>query len=143
MDIKQLNIFLYEVECEKNVFDETADIALTISPVDMRKFNCFSVVKKRIYILVHQDHPLSQRSEVSLSDLDGEEIITMDLKHRSFLSFDQICREKGIHPHIVDMTNSCLLRKPSLIIFSIPILRLNKGNTQLCVAYYQCLVVCI
>lgn len=98
----------YETECEKSVFDEIADIALTISPMDMRKFNCFPVVKKQIYILANKRHPLARKEEISLKDLDGEDIITMDYKHRSFLYFDQICKEKGIYTHIVDMTNSSL-----------------------------------
>ena len=98
----------YEVECEKCVFDETADIALTISPIDIRKFNCFPVMKKQIYILVNKEHPLAQREKISLRDLDGEKIVTLDYKHRSYLYFEQICREKGICTHIVDMTNSCL-----------------------------------
>lgn len=107
-EIKLMTIEDYEVECENSVFNETADLALTIFPMENRKFNCYPIVKKQIYLLANKNHPLANRTNLSLNDLNGVDIITMDFKHRCYLSFDQICRERGIYPHIVDMTNSIL-----------------------------------
>ncbi|MDD4565101.1 MAG: LysR family transcriptional regulator [Eubacteriales bacterium] len=107
-EIKLMTTEDYEMECENSIFNETADIALTAFPMDTRKFTCFPVIKKQVYLLVYKDHHLASKEQISLNDLNGEKLITMDYKHRSYLSFEQICREKGIHTHIVDMTNSIL-----------------------------------
>jgi len=55
------------------------------------------------YAVLHEDHPLAGRSEVTIEDLAPHPMILLDLPHSSAY-FVSLFRDAGLTPHIVERT---------------------------------------
>lgn len=55
------------------------------------------------YAVLHEDHPLAGRSEVTIQDLAPHPMILLDLPHSSAY-FVSLFRDAGLTPHIVERT---------------------------------------
>jgi DNA-binding transcriptional LysR family regulator len=55
------------------------------------------------YAVLHEDHPLAGRSEVTIQDLAPHPMILLDLPHSSAY-FVSLFRDAGVTPHIVERT---------------------------------------
>lgn len=55
-------------------------------------------------LLIHPEHPFAARSQISLEELKGEPLITMNEQFRMYHDLIRACKIKGFTPHIVART---------------------------------------
>ncbi|WP_338448675.1 LysR family transcriptional regulator [Niallia oryzisoli] len=82
----------------KLVEDGTIDLGLIVMPANQKKFNIFPFFEDEFVLFLYNDHPLAQRSSVSLEDLKDEKFI---LFSDSFTLHDyviQACEQRGFTP---------------------------------------------
>ena len=100
------NISLQVVEVgaksvERDVSNGTLDLGVVVLPTKEDHFHAYSFVNEKLMLLVHPDHPLSQKDIVTLSELEEETFI---LFSKDFTLHDRIieeCVRVGFNPNII------------------------------------------
>lgn len=91
--------------CEEVVMSENADLALSIGPVNEKKFRFTSIKKQYPCILVNEKNPLSKKAEVDFKDLKNEKFIILNEKFHFHNNFLNKCKNSGFEPDIVFTTS--------------------------------------
>lgn len=94
--------------CEEVVMNESVDLAVSIGPVDEKKF--YSAIIKTQYpcILINEKNPLSKKTSVDFRDLKNEEFIILNEKFHFHYNFVNKCKESGFEPNIVFTTSEVI-----------------------------------
>ncbi|GLB31522.1 LysR family transcriptional regulator [Lacrimispora amygdalina] len=115
-----LNITEYQdLPCEEAILNEHEDIGFNIAPIDETSFDCQTILKNRMCILVSKDNPLSQNVEIDFHQLKNEEFLLLNNNFKLRHNFVKKCKEAGFNPKISLETMELIL----IHNFS----RLNKG----------------
>lgn len=105
--------------CEEVVMGENVDLAISIGPVDEKKFNCTTIKTQYPCILINEENPLSKKSALHFKDLKSEELIILNEKFHFHHNFLNKCKESGFEPNIIFTTSEIItIHKLS---------RINKG----------------
>lgn len=86
---------------ESDVGAGALDIGVVLLPTNEEIFEYFSFVNDRLMLVVHPSHPLSEKQEASLADLEGEPFL---LFREDFALHDRIiteCLRFGFQPNVV------------------------------------------
>ena len=87
-------------ECRRMLLDNELDIAFCEAPVDEDLFLDIAVVYKPISLIVHRDHPLAGREQVTMADLRGQRIIDFVKTASAQQYYHELCRSEGVEPVI-------------------------------------------
>jgi len=82
------------------VYEGVIDIGLVIQPINDTKFDVIPIIEDKNVLIVHKDHPLANRNQVSFIDLKDELFV---LLNESFMLHDYIisaCKDAGFEPII-------------------------------------------
>lgn len=100
-----VNIILTEVgskRIKQGVEDGSLDVGMVCNlPVKKTNFETLPVIKDPLMLVLHNEHPLSKRKEVRLTDLVNEPFI---LYREDFTLHDRIieaCSKHGFYPNVV------------------------------------------
>jgi DNA-binding transcriptional LysR family regulator len=86
---------------EDDVSNNQLDIGVLVLPTKNDIFEHFSFMEEDLKLILHPTHPLADRKEVNLADLDNESFI---LFNKDFVLNDRIisaCNNVGFNPHII------------------------------------------
>lgn len=62
------------------------------------------LVSREVKLLVYEGHPLYERKRISVEELKGLEIVTLNEHFHMYHDFQSLCREKGFAPDIAAKT---------------------------------------
>lgn len=71
----ELNLFLDEMELIKNLENDELDFIITSFPVQKEVIESQYYFKEQLYLSVPENHPLYNRTEISLEELKGETLL--------------------------------------------------------------------
>ncbi|WP_239614300.1 LysR family transcriptional regulator [Cohnella mopanensis] len=86
---------------EENIAEGLLDAGVVLWPVDEGIFDSFQLVKERMNVILHPEHPLASRNEIELADLALESFILFNNEFALHARIINECKEKGFDPHIV------------------------------------------
>lgn len=85
---------------KERVLSGDLDGGFVMLPAHDEDYDCIPFVKKDVYVIVHQDHPLATKSTISMRDLENEPLL---LFSEDFTLHDRIiqeCEDFGFQPTI-------------------------------------------
>ena len=94
--------------CEEVVMNEYVDLAISIGPVDEKKFNSTVIKTQYPCVLINEENPLSKRSSIDFKDLKNEKLITFNEKFHFHHNFINKCQESGFEPNIILTTSEII-----------------------------------
>jgi len=80
--------------------DVMYDLCISSLPSYPHMTECTPIVKERIVLAVHEDHPLAARTSVSIKDLRGEKLISMPARSALYNTTVSLCHLSGFEPQI-------------------------------------------
>ncbi|MFC3882231.1 cidABC operon transcriptional activator CidR [Bacillus songklensis] len=86
---------------EEDVAADELDFGVVVLPTNNDLFHDLSFVEEDMRLIVHPSHPLADKKEINLAELDGESFI---LFNKDFVLRDRIissCNLVGFTPHII------------------------------------------
>jgi DNA-binding transcriptional LysR family regulator len=107
-----LNITITErsdMICDAAVERQEVELALTLAPVDERKFDAVPLFSSPHAVIVHESHPLAIRESVSVSDLRYTPVTIIREEIKTNPSFREACRVAGFDPKIMATVDDILL----------------------------------
>lgn len=87
--------------CEEKLESGELDIAVTFGPVDEQRFDSTRLLQGSLAAIVDDHHPLAERDTLSIADLQGQKIITVNRYFRNYDILMQACLAQGFKPDIV------------------------------------------
>lgn len=103
-DMPHLNLKWEELE-NHEVIEQTKrgllDFGFVIGAVSGGEIESSAVYEGKMNVLVYPGHPYFDRDKLSVEDLKGQKLITLNQKYFSFHSFVQRCGDFGFNPNIV------------------------------------------
>lgn len=94
--------------CEEVVMNENVDLALSIGPVNEKKFNSTTIKTQYPCILANEKNPLWKKTTVDFKDLKNEKFIILNEKFHFHHNFLSKCKESGFQPDIVFTTSEVI-----------------------------------
>ncbi len=76
------------------------DAALVIGRVAAGDFVEREVAKKSMCVVVPEGHRLYERESIKISDLEKEQLITLNEKYQSYINLVSSCEREGFYPNI-------------------------------------------
>ncbi|MDM5332168.1 LysR family transcriptional regulator [Ureibacillus composti] len=125
-----IKIKIFEDDSRKviqDVKEGTLDLGVVMLPVDEKEFDIVPFVNDELSLFVHTSHPLAQRDQVEIKELENESFI---LFNKSFAIHDiiiQECLRAGFRPEIAyessqwDMIRGMINENLGISIFPKPI----------------------
>lgn len=86
---------------EENVEKNLLDVGVVVLPTRNDIFDHFSFMEENLKLILPSSHPLAEREEVNLAELENESFI---LFNKDFVLNDRIihsCNRAGFNPHII------------------------------------------
>ncbi|HZG71414.1 MAG TPA: LysR family transcriptional regulator [Chondromyces sp.] len=86
---------------EEEVSKNLLDVGIIVLPTNNELFHHFSFLEEDLMLVLHRSHPLANRKEVQLAELQHESFI---LFNKDFVLNDRIisfCNSAGFKPHII------------------------------------------
>lgn len=84
--------------CERKLDDARYSFGILQSPYNASLFDVEEIFTSNFYLWMREDDPFARRSELALSDLDGQKVCLFDSTHKAFGTFISSCKSKGIAP---------------------------------------------
>ena len=78
----------------------TYDLCISSFPSYQHMTECIPIVKEKIIVAVHEEHPLAKRKSVGISDLKGEKLISMPARSALYNTTVSLCKARGFEPQI-------------------------------------------
>lgn len=98
----------WEESSNQEVIDKvlkgSVDIGFVIGAVTAHELWSRELLSKKMNAIVYEGHPLFQREALSIRDLQGEDLITLNEKYYSYHSLVQRCHDFGFMPSITIKT---------------------------------------
>jgi DNA-binding transcriptional LysR family regulator len=87
---------LPDAECERRLLDGSYDVCLMTSPVSIDGLIAVPIVCDYQFLWVSTRNPLSRKDELSVTDLDGQTVVTLREGYKSTPAFLQLCDDVGV-----------------------------------------------
>lgn len=109
----------FHVDVEQSHADGILDMVRTGSaevgllgthPQFIHEFDFVALAHPGYHLLVPLENPLSQRSHLELTDLDGQPLVTLGKKNHLHRFFLAECKREGVRPDILIETSESVLR---------------------------------
>lgn len=109
----------------------------------LTELNAIHIQSTQLYLQIHRDNPLSQRSEIQISDLKGQPFISFGSQNHAHCFLLQECRMQGFEPRFlfcIQDTQAALplARKHKAIIWSGPPERQDISIPDFCILPLRC-----
>lgn len=91
-------------EVMDKVLRGSLDIGFVIGGVTAHELWSRELLSKKMNAIIYEGHPFYQRESLSVNDLRGEDLITLNEKYYSYHSLIQRCHDFGFIPSIVIKT---------------------------------------
>lgn len=98
-----------DVDCDASVESSFVELALTVGPVDTRKFDSEILFSTRHALIVPKGHPLAERESVSVTDLQGVPVAVMSDSTKTYRVYRDACRRAGFEPTVSIFADNILL----------------------------------
>lgn len=98
-----------DVVCDMSVENNIVELALTVGPIDMKKFDFELLFSTRHALIVHKDHPLADRESISITDLQGIPVAVMRDTTKTYHVYRDACHRAGFEPTVGIFTDNILL----------------------------------
>ena len=85
------------------------ELALTVGPIDTKKFDDELLFSSRHALIVHKEHPLAGRETVSVTDLREVPVAVMRDSTKTYPVFREACRRAGFEPAVSIFADNILL----------------------------------
>lgn len=105
MDVQET----FDVICDASVENGVVELALTVGPVDTKKFDAELLFSSRHALIVHKDHPLAGRKSVSVNELRGVPVAVMRDSTKTYGVYKDACRRAGFEPTVSIFADNILL----------------------------------
>jgi DNA-binding transcriptional LysR family regulator len=105
LDIKET----FDVICDSSVENKVVELALTVGPVDEKKFDHQLLFSSRHALIVNKDHPLADREYISVQDLAGVPVAVLRETTKTFGVYREACRRAGFEPSVSIFADNILL----------------------------------
>lgn len=99
----------FDVICDSSVENGAVEMALTVGPVDEKKFDYHLLYSSRHALIVHKDHPLAARDVISAADLAHIPVAVMRDTTKTYHVFRDACRRAGFEPTVSIFADNILL----------------------------------
>ena len=80
------------------------DIGFVIGQITDHELWCRELFNKKMNAVIYEGHPFYEKKSLSINDLQGEPLITLNEKYYSYHSLVQRCRDFGFTPSIIMKT---------------------------------------
>lgn len=94
--------------CEEVVMNENVDLALSIGPVNGKKFNSTTIKTQYPCMLINEENPLSKKASIDFRDLKNEKFIILNEKFHFHHNFLNKCKESDFEPNIILTTSEII-----------------------------------
>lgn len=98
-----------DYRAEDAIWNGDADCGLIKGPIDNERFDSKLLASYKPIILVPNDHHLSRRKSIAVSDLAKEDIILENKEFKIYHNFQSACKKAGFIPNIVFQTTEISL----------------------------------
>ncbi|MDO4168801.1 MAG: LysR family transcriptional regulator [Lachnospiraceae bacterium] len=88
-------------EIKEKVKRGEIDLAFVVGKIAEKDIIEQELFSTRLYAVVYEGHPLFDREVLSIKDLEGEKLITLNEKYQCHFSLIQRCNDFGFMPEIV------------------------------------------
>lgn len=88
-------------KCIDKLNKNEIDLALLVTPLDLKKFRCHRLAEGYMYVAVNKSHPLAKQEHVKFKQLDAETIITGSDDNALRELFDYYCDITNTKPNIM------------------------------------------
>lgn len=99
----------YDVTCDSSVENNIVEMALTVGPVDVRKFDSELLFASKHALIVHKDHPLASRESISILDIQGIPVTVLRDSTKTFQVYKEACQRAGFEPSVSIFADNILL----------------------------------
>lgn len=99
----------YDVICDSSVENRIVELALTVGPIDEKKFDYDLLYTSQHALIVHKDHPLAERRSISIRELEDEPVAVLRDSTKTFTVFREECRHAGFEPTVSIFADNILL----------------------------------
>ncbi|SHI07765.1 DNA-binding transcriptional regulator, LysR family [Sporobacter termitidis DSM 10068] len=99
----------FDVVCDTSVENGIVEMALTVGPVDVKKFDFELLFTSRHALIVHKDHPLANRESISIADLQDVPMAVMRDSTKTYQIYRDACRRAGFEPSVSIFADNILL----------------------------------
>jgi DNA-binding transcriptional LysR family regulator len=99
----------FDVICDTSVENNIVELALTVGPVDKKKFDSTLLFSSRHALIVNKDHPLAGRESISAHDLQGVPVAALRDSTKTFQVYRDACRQAGFEPTVSIFADNILL----------------------------------
>lgn len=99
----------FDVICDSSVENMIVEMALTVGPVDTRKFDFELLFSARHALIVHKDHPLANRESISVTDLQDIPVAVMRDSTKTYRVYWEACQRAGFEPTVSIFADNILL----------------------------------
>ena len=142
-----------DILCDDAVRSGTADVGLSILPVDTGRFSAVRLFSSKMCLLVHRTHPLAEKEAIPLAALDGVKMVIPDGSFKSPAVFLDHCAALGVQPDIrrrvgeIFTVHRLVLSHPTYVGLSVASVIQSDSNPELVLLpfsdYAQDWVVCL
>lgn len=99
----------FDVICDSSVENKVVELALTVGPIDKKKFDHELLFSSRHALIVHKDHPLANRESISVMDLQDVPVTVLRETTKTYQVFRDACHRAGFEPNIGILADNILL----------------------------------
>lgn len=98
-----------DVQVEAMVNKGSANIGFAVQPVDDRYFDKIPLTSHRLYAIVNEKHPLSQKRKLCYEDFHQQNLIIENKEFKLHQFLQQKCDMCGVQPNLVFETSGLIL----------------------------------
>lgn len=127
----------YDVMCDSSVENKVVELALTVGPVDEKKFDSVLLFSSHHALIVHKDHYLASKECISVRDLRDVPVAVLRDSTKTFQVYREACQREGFEPTVSIFADNILLvyymaeMNQSAGISTIPLaMRLSRPNLR-------------
>jgi DNA-binding transcriptional LysR family regulator len=99
----------FDVICDTSVENQVVELALTVGPIDTKKFDNELLFSSRHALIVHKDHPLADRDVVSVRELQGVPVAVLRDSTKTYQVYREACQSAGFEPSVSIFADNILL----------------------------------
>ncbi len=99
----------FDVICDTSVENKVVELALTVGPVDEKRFDCALLYASRHALIVSEDHPLAGRESISVKELENVPVAVLRDTTKTFQAYQEACRRAGFEPTVSIFADNILL----------------------------------
>lgn len=99
----------FDVICDSSVENMAVELALTVGPIDEKKFDFELLFSSRHALIVHKDHPLASRDVISVADIIDIPVTVQRDSTKTYHVLRDACQRAGFEPTVSIFADNILL----------------------------------